>query len=201
MAAGAIPLLADFVVAPGVHIVTLQGLTRPDAVRAAIAGQRDVRFVDPTADFSRLLGAYRGRAILLTVVSVVFVTCLLAWRYGLRGAAWTILPPVAAALLVPAVISLAGEPFTFFHAMGLVLVVAIGVDYTIFCAETPRGHHSVTMLGILLATITTLLSFGLLGLSSAVAVRAFGFTMLIGITAAYFLAPLASNADVRRASR
>ena len=88
---------------------------------------------------------------------------MLAWRYGARGAFWTILPPIIAALLVPAVISLGGEPFTFFHAMGLVLVVAIGVDYTIFCAETPRGHHSVTMLAILLATITTLLSFGLLG--------------------------------------
>ena len=53
------------------------------------------------------------------------------------------------------------------------------------------------MLAILLATITTLLSFGLLGLCSALAVRAFGFTMLIGITAAYLFAPLASRAAIR----
>jgi predicted exporter len=197
MRAGALPLLPDLVVAPGAHIVGLQGLARPDLVTAAVAGQPGVRFVDPTADFGRLLGAYRSRSIILTVVSVVLVTGLLAWRYGARGAFWTILPPIIAALLVPAVISLGGEPFTFFHAMGLVLVVAIGVDYTIFCAETPRGHHSVTMLAILLATITTLLSFGLLGLCSALAVRAFGFTMLIGITAAYLFAPLASRAAVR----
>jgi predicted exporter len=196
-AADAVPLLSDLVVAPGVHIVALQGLARPELVRAAIAGQPDVRFVDPTADFSRLLGAYRSRAIVLTVISVVLVSLLLAWRYGVRGAFWTILPPITAALLVPSVISLGGEPFTFFHAMGLVLVVAIGVDYTIFCAETPRGHHSVTMLAILLATITTLLSFGLLGVSSTLAVRAFGFTMLIGITAAYLFAPLASRAAIR----
>ena len=196
-AAEAVPMLHELVVAPGVHIVALQGLTRPDLVKAAVAGQPDVRFVDPTADFGRLLGAYRSRAVVLTVVSVILVTGLLAWRYGARGAFWTILPPITAALLVPAVISLAGEPFTFFHAMGLVLVVAIGVDYTIFCAETPRGHHSVTMLAILLATITTLLSFGLLGVSSTLAVRAFGFTMLIGITAAYLFAPLASRAAIR----
>jgi predicted exporter len=194
-AAGAVPLLADLVVTPGVHIVGLQGLARPDLVKAAVAGQ-EVRFIDPTADFSRLLGAYRSRSIILTVISVVLVSGLLAWRYGARGAFWTILPPIIAALLVPAVISLGGEPFTFFHAMGLVLVVAIGVDYTIFCAETPRGHHSVTMLAILLATITTLLSFGLLGLASALAVRAFGFTMLIGIIAAYLFAPLASRAAI-----
>lgn len=197
VAARAVPLLSNLVVAPGVHIVGLQGLARPDLVRAALIGQPGVRFVDPTADFSRLLGAYRSRAIILTAISVVLVTGLLAWRYGARGAFWTILPPITAALLVPAVISLAGEPFTFFHAMGLVLVVAIGVDYTIFCAETPRGHHSVTMLAILLATITTLLSFGLLGVSSVLAVRAFGFTMVIGIIAAYLLAPLASRAAIR----
>ena len=81
-AAGAVPLLSDLVVAPGLHIVALQGLTRPDLVRAAVAGQPDVRFVDPTADFSRLLGAYRSRAIVLTVISVVLVSLLLAWRYG-----------------------------------------------------------------------------------------------------------------------
>jgi len=124
---------------------------------------------------------------------VVLVAGLLVWRYGARGAFWTILPPITAALLVPAVISLVGEPFTFFHAMGAGSCGrGSGSDYTIFCAETPLGHHSVTMLAILLATITTLLSFGLLGVSSVLAVRAFGFTMVIGIIAAYLLAPLAS---------
>jgi predicted exporter len=187
------PLL-DLVVAPGVHTVGLLGPMQLDAVRAALAGESGVRFVDPTADFSHLLGAYRGRAVLLTLASLALVSVLLTFRYGLRGAFWTILPPILATVLVPATLSLAGEPFTFFHAMGLLLVVAIGVDYTIFCAEAPPGHHSVTMLGILLATITTLLSFGLLGVSSAAAVRAFGFTMLVGIISAYFLAPLASRA-------
>lgn len=197
LASRAVPLLSDIVVAQGVHIVALRGMAGPDAVRAAMAGQPEVRFVDPTADFGRLLGAYRHRAVLLTIVSVALISLVLAHRYGIAGAFWTLLPPVIAALLVPAVVSLMGEPFTFFHAMGLVLVVAIGVDYTIFCAETPAGQQSVTMLAILLATLTTLLSFGLLGVSSALAVRAFGVTMLIGITSAYLLAPLASRATPR----
>ena len=53
------------------------------------------------------------------------------------------------------------------------------------------------MLSILLATITTLLSFGLLALSSTLAVQSFGVTMLIGVTAAYLFAPLASRAAIR----
>jgi predicted exporter len=197
LADGSVPLLNELVVAPGIHIVTLQGLARPDLVRAALHGQTQARFVEPTADFSRLLGSYRARAVLLTAASVLLVSFVMAWRYGPAGAFWTVLPAVTAALLVPAVLGLLGDPFTFFHAMGLILVIAIGLDYTIFCAETPAGHQSITMLGILLATCTTLLSFGLLGLSTATAVRAFGVTMLIGIASAYLLAPLASRAAPR----
>ena len=77
--------------------------------------------------------------------------------------------------------------------MGLVLVMAIAVDSRSFCAETLRAitrDHARHLAG----DLTTLLSFGLLGASSAAAVRAFGFTMLIGILSAYFLAPLASRA-------
>lgn len=197
VAAQAVPLLPDLVVAPGVHIVALQGLTRAAAVRVAFAGQPLVRFVDPTSDFSRLLGAYRERAVGLTVISLGLVACLLAWRYGARGVVWTLLPPAIAALLVPAVVSLTGQPFTFFHAMGLVLVVGIGSDYTIFCAETREGYQSVTMLSILLAAVMTLLSFGLLALSGTLAVRSFGVTMLVGVTAAYLLAPIASRSVAR----
>ena len=46
-------------------------------------------------------------------------------------------------------------------AMGLVLVLSIGFDYAIFCRETTEAQKDVTMLGILLALVTTLLSFGL----------------------------------------
>ncbi len=54
------------------------------------------------------------------------------------------------------------------------------------------------MLSVWLVTLTTLLSFGLLGLSGVPAVRAFGVTMLIGITVAFFLAPLASRVGMKR---
>ncbi|MBS0537578.1 MAG: hypothetical protein JSR47_02400 [Proteobacteria bacterium] len=197
LAAGAVPMLSNLVVAPGVHIVMLQGLVQADVVRAAFAGEAAIRFVNPTGDFSALLGAYRGRAVDLTICALFMVGCLLAWRYGLRGAFWTVLPPAVAAMLVPAIVSLTGQPFTFFHAMGLVLVIGIGADYTIFCAETVEGYQSVTMLSILLAASMTLLSFGLLAFSGTLAVRSFGTTMLIGVTTACALAPIASRAVVR----
>lgn len=195
---GALPFLKDLVVEPGLHVVAMQGLSRPDLVRAAIVGQPMVRFVDPVADFSELLGRYRARVVAIVLISAALIYALLAWRYGMRGAAWVMLGPLVAMSLVPAVTAAVGEPFTFFHAIGLALILAIGVDYAIFCAEHDPGHQDVTMLSVWLVTLTSLLSFGLLGLSGVPAVRAFGITMLIGITVAFFLAPLASRVGLRR---
>ena len=47
------------------------------------------------------------------------------------------------------------------------------------------------MFAITLSALTTMLSFGLLSLSSTYAVHSFGFTVLIGIACAYLLSPLA----------
>ncbi len=82
--------------------------------------------------------------------------------------------------------------------MGLILVLAIGVDYATFCAETDQAHRPVTMLAVLLDMVTTLLSFGLLAFSSVFAVHAFGLTMLLGILIAFLLAPLAGAVQPRK---
>src|SRR5262249_11358823 len=54
LASDAVPFLRDLVLGPGLHVVALQGLAQPEAVRAAFAEIPGVRFVDPTADFSSL---------------------------------------------------------------------------------------------------------------------------------------------------
>jgi predicted exporter len=119
---------------------------------------------------------------------------LLAWRYGLKGAVKVMAPPLLAVLLAPALRAWFGGAFTFFDGMALVLVLSIGVDYSIFLAETSPQRQRVTMLAVTMAAATTLLSFGLLALSSVQAVHAFGSTMLIGIFLAFLLSPLARSA-------
>ncbi|PWC35982.1 hypothetical protein [Azospirillum sp. TSO35-2] len=196
-AVGTVPLLGDLVLGPGLHAVTLQGLTNPAAVRAALAGVEGVQLVDPAADFSALLGKYRERALLLVAVSALLMVGPLAWRYGWRRVGWIMLPPLAAVTLAPALVALTGQSITFFHVMALILILAIGVDYAVFCAEAGAGRQPVTLLAVWLATLTTLLSFGLLVVSRAAAVHGFGLTMLFGITLAFLLAPLAARRSAR----
>jgi predicted exporter len=77
------------------------------------------------------------------------------------------------------------------HCLALLLILGMGVDYTIFLAESPADEDSTTMLALLLSALTTLLSFGLLSLSSQAVLQSIGLTTLIGVAAGLLLAPIA----------
>lgn len=197
LGSGALPFLSEWVLGTGQQVIALDGLKDPAALRTALAGLEGVRFLDPAGDFTERLGTYRHRALWLIGLSALLMVLPLSWRYGIRGGLTVLLPSAAALVLAPALIALGGEGISFFHVMGLILVLAIGVDYATFCAETDRAHRPVTMLAVLLDMVTTLLSFGVLAFSSVFAVHAFGLTMLIGILIAFLLAPLAGDVNPR----
>ncbi|WP_341894758.1 hypothetical protein [Ferrovibrio terrae] len=192
----AVPYLKDMVVASGLHTITLHGLKDAGVLRTAFAGIADLWVVDPVTDFNALLGRYRDRAVILIAISALLMLLPLFWRYGLRDGLRVMVPPAAALLLTPAVLALLGQRFTFFHAMAMILVLSISVDYAIFCAEGEADHHSIIMLAIWLVTFTTLLSFGMLAFSEVAVVHGFGLTMLVGMCIALFLAPLARRRTV-----
>lgn len=193
IAADVLPFLSDLVPAYGRHLVALDGLSDETALRAAIARFEGVRFINPAGDFTSLLGKYRQRAVWLIGLSAILMLVPLTWRYGVRGAVLVMVPPVAALILAPALIALIGQAISFFHVMALILVLSIGVDYGIFCAEVRHGRQGSTLLGVVLATLTTLLSFGVLSFSSAFAVHAFGLTLLLGVLIAFLLSPIAAH--------
>jgi predicted exporter len=172
------------------HMVALDGIVHPEAVAAASDGIAGVHMVDPAGDFSNLLGKYRSRAIALLALSAMLMAPLLIWRCGLRKGLWIMVPPLLAVILTPPLRGLIGSAFTFFDAMGLVLVLSIGVDYAVFCAETSGKRKPVTILAVTMAACTALLSFGLLALSRVLAVHNFGATMTIGVLLSFLFAPL-----------
>jgi predicted exporter len=182
------------------HLVLLGGVTRGDEVRRIVEAVPGVRYIDPTADLTRLLGDYRRRAVALIAISAALMFPLLLWRYGLAGALRTSAPSLIAVVLAPFLVALAGISFTFFSAMALVLVLSIGFDYAVFCRESRPERRAATMLGVWLAMVTTLLSFGLLGMSDVAAVHAFGATLTVGTLLAFAFAPVAASPAERSAA-
>jgi predicted exporter len=181
------------------HVILLQGVTDPARVSKSISGLADIRVVSLVDDWTRLFADYRRYAIALLAISAALMYPLLAWRYGLIRGARILGPSLAAVVLAPPLAALAGVSFTFFNAMALILVLSIGVDYSVFCAETSGVRKPVTALAIALAALSSLLSFGMLAFSKVFAVHAFGMTMLIGICLAFLFAPAAGDARKKAA--
>ena len=169
--------------------VMLQGVSEqwdPQSL-PEIAG---VSFIDKTTSTSSLFGRYRVLMGWLLVIAYSAITGLLALRYGIRGAINVITPPAISVLLTLSLLGYLGEPLNLFHVLALIMVLGIGIDYTLFFHEA-KNEYKFTYVAITLSAITTILSFGLLALSSTDAIRGFGLTVLLGIGFCYLLSPLA----------
>ena len=177
------------------HIVLLQGVADGAAIKKLIADIPAVHFVSLADDWTRLFADYRRYAIMLLALSALLMYPMLGWRYGWWAGLRVMAPSLAAVVLAPLFAALAGVAFTFFNAMALVLVLSVGVDYSVFCRETSGERKPVTMLAIALAALSTILSFGMLAFSRVFAVHAFGMTMLIGIILAFLFAPAAGDGE------
>jgi predicted exporter len=171
-------------------IVLLNGLQDTLSLREALADFPSVVVANKAEEMSSLFGQYRERVSWVLAAAYAIILLGLATRYGLRQAVVLLIPPVFAGALALIIISVLGNSLNLFNFLAMILVLGIGIDFTLFLAEA-RGDRRITMFAITLSALTTMLSFGLLSLSSTFAVHSFGITVLIGIACAYLLSPLA----------
>ncbi len=180
-------------------IVLLRGVAGAASLPALAAvadGLPGVRFVDRVGEISAVLGTYRERMTRVIALSYLLVWLALAARYGRGG--WRALAPSAlGSLAALAVLAALGQALTLFHALALLLVLGMGVDYGIFLTDAATrpgpadpARRMRSQLSITLAAASTVLSFGLLALSATPALAAFGGTLLVGIAVSWWLTPL-----------
>lgn len=149
----------------------------------------DIFFIDHVEDVSKLLKRYRQFGTRLVIAAYLTIFILLIIRYRLQKACLVIFPPLLAAGFALAITALLGVQVNLFNTLALLLVLGIGIDYTLFFAENTE-HRQTTMLAIMLSAITTILSFGLLTLSYTPVIQSFGLMVLVGISMAFLSAPI-----------
>ncbi|MGD8325698.1 MAG: MMPL family transporter [Sphingomonadales bacterium] len=171
-------------------VVMLNGIRDISAMQQIALELDHVQFVDNIADISTILRDYHGHAQSLLVAAYAMILLLLAFRYGAIGALYVIAPPLAAAAFTVIALYMLGEAYNLFNIVGLILVLAIGIDYTLFMREA-RDASTSTMAAIFMSAASTILTFGLLAFSSMPALHSFGLTVGVGIVVALVLAPLA----------
>ncbi|WP_339529456.1 hypothetical protein [Pseudomonas mucidolens] len=175
-------------------MVSLQGLNDPALLRVQAEDLPGVKLVDRLGDLNRVFAATQISAAELKLISCVLIVLLLLLPFGLGGALRIVALPLLAAMCSLASLGWLGQPLTLFSLFGLLLVTAISVDYAILMREQ-IGGAAVSLLGTLLAAITTWLSFGLLAVSSTPAVSNFGLSVSLGLAFSFMLAPWASHRE------
>lgn len=173
-----------------VLIVTLSNDDASLDLTALAAGLPGVSAIDKAASVSALLAEYRRLATFWLPFAGLIVFAVLAWRYGFRQGAAILLPTLVAMGMALGLYGFAGLSLTLFSLLALVLILGVGVNYAIFIVEAGE-RAPAPFAGVLLSAATTLLSFGLLALSSMPALHQFGLLLLIGISTAVLLAPAA----------
>jgi predicted exporter len=173
-------------------MVSLQGLNEAALLRVQALDLEGVQLVDRLGDLNEVFAATQISAAELKLLSCVLIVLLLILPFGLKGALRVIALPLLAALCSLASLGWLGQPLTLFSLFGLLLVTAISVDYAILMREQ-IGGAAVSLLGTLLAAVTTWLSFGLLAVSSTPAVSNFGLSVSLGLAFSFILAPWAGQ--------
>ena len=173
-------------------MVSLQGLNNPALLRVQAVDLPGVQLVDRLGDLNRVFADTQISAAELKLMSCVLIVLLLILPFGFGGALRIVALPLLAALCSLASLGWLGQPLTLFSLFGLLLVTAISVDYAILMREQ-IGGPAVSLLGTLLAALTTWLSFGLLAVSSTPAVSNFGLSVSLGLAFSFMLAPWAGK--------
>ncbi len=162
------------------------------ALAEASRGLPGITLVDKPGAVSRLFAEYRRLGVYVLAAATLLIFAVLAWRYGPRGAAAVLAPVLLAQALTLGLLGHAGVVLNLFNLLALLLVLGVGINYAIFLFEGARGEstrEAAVLLGVVLSAATTLLSFGLLSLSSMPALAGFGITLALGVGIAVLLAP------------
>jgi predicted exporter len=181
-------------------VILLNNVADIASVRNLNNDANGIYFMDKVSDISDIMQKYRHIAIKMLAIAYTIIFIVLYLRYGITRAALVFFPPVLAGLLTLALIGFAGYSINLFNILGLFLILAFGIDYTVFFAEGSE-RKLTTSIAIFLSFLTNILSFGLLAFSNFPVIHSFGLVMALGMLFSYLLAPIVTLLPYRRSSK
>ncbi|MGH8751629.1 MAG: MMPL family transporter [Burkholderiales bacterium] len=166
-----------------VALLLLRGVDDPDALAQNFTGgaNPNVYLLDLKTESGRLINGYRNEALRLTALGMLAITLVLMWGLRKPSQVWQVLRPVLAALVITvAALLLLGERFNLFHLVSLLLVLGIGLNYSLFFRVGDTAARKSTYLSLLVCSLTTLSGFGCLAFSLTPVLHAIGLTVSLG---------------------
>ena len=152
------------------------GMAQAGVAQAEVMGEP--LFLDLKHESDALYAGYLDEAITLSLGGAAAVVLILLLFQRSPRRVWRACAPlVAAVLVVCAGLALAGEQLILLHLVGMLLIVAVGSNYTLFFAAEDGMPDPRTLASLLVATLTTVSGFGLLAVSQVPVLHAIGITV------------------------
>lgn len=154
-----------------------------DQVRQALEGTGAV-FIDLKAEFETLYAGYLQQAVYLALGGVLAITVMLAFAMRSWTRLWRMMLTLAMTVtIVMATLHALGTELNLLHLIGLLLIVAVGSNYTLFFDQIDAdGGLAVDVWSSMsVAVVTTVIGFGALAVSHVPVLKAMGVTVAPGV--------------------
>lgn len=166
-------------------MLPLRGVTAPKrlAERVSEIGQAGVVLLDLQGESDQLYRTYLHEAVVLSLLGCMVIVLLLSANLRSPRRVYEVLMPLAAAVVVTTgLLSITGQRLSIFHLIGLLLVVGVGSNYSLFFERQNRFPHERerTVASLVLANLCTVIGFGLLSFSHVPVLHGIGMTVGIG---------------------
>jgi predicted exporter len=173
--------------------VSLISLSRPQpaALRERVASwDLNVELVDLRQSSVDLMRDYRSGAIrTISFAALVIIALLWFARKQAVQLLWITLTVTAALAATVALVMLLHDSLTVIHLVALLLVLGLGLDYSLFLSrEESISERQATNQAVLACAASTTLAFGVLAGSSIPVLSFLGLTVAAGSAASYLLA-------------
>jgi predicted exporter len=171
--------------------VPVSGVAEMAGLEDLAARVEGVELIDLKLFSEDILNVFRDEAYLLFAQGTAIVLLLLAaFRYPPSVIARIFLVLAVSITVTIGMLVLFGEKLTMLHILAALLVIGLGLDYTIFFSWPDADEHQSirTRHALLVCVLSTVLVFGLLALSSIDLLRAIGLTVALGACTTFAVA-------------
>lgn len=153
------------------------------------SGFNYVRYINIKSETNQLVADFRDHALQRIHWSAILIIAVL-WL-GLRSVTslvYVIVPVLASMAFSVAILMLAGQALSLFNLVALLLVLGIGVDYSLFFNrdDSEYHHRQQTLHALIVCAISTASVFGILSLSQIPVLQDIGGTVASGVIASFF---------------
>jgi predicted exporter len=184
-----------------VSLIPLQGVN--PAIQTHLVQQQlpvQAELLDLKAGTEQMLSNYRTNALLWFMAGAVLILLIMLFSARQHSGVLALVWPIAGAVvLTVASLMLLDYSLSIFHLVTLLLVVGLGIDYSVFTFFSRSAGNEITnitqasQVSVIICLVSTLIMFGALSLSELPVLNAIGLTTSLGAIYAFLLTQMMNN--------